>query len=324
MFTNDNLPLLAAEIAEVDQMIGQLSPNAITSKRTLQNRKNVLQSKLKILSEQPDTAAFIELLFSGAPVLDSRAIDASFAADALYTYQDIIKKATAVKNGGLGSRGVVAGTATENSRLFLTGVARGSFGFRLEENIDKTASFFDSALKEIVTDVSVKMDSFCNDTDKEYDTLIQEIDPRLFSSFKTFFKLLYESKAQMKVIDHHEGRIFDTDSISKAFVRTEATHVNDEERRVTGTLTGLADGLFNFVTDNQSPISGKLAPTFGVEYKNQVESSEFPYQLGTKYSAQVVKRITKRGAAAEHIAFFLVGLLESGNPDNPDTNWSRT
>lgn len=323
MFTNNNLPLLAAELAEVDQMIGQLSPSAITSKRTLQNRKIVLQNKLKLLSEQPDTAALVELLFSGAPVLDSRAIDASFAADALYNYQDIIKKATAVKNGGLGSRGVVAGTAIENSRLFLTGIARGSFGFRLEENIDKTASFFDSTLKKIVTDVSVKMNAFCNDTDKEYDILIQEIDPRLFSSFKTFFKLLHESKAQMKVIDHHEGRIFDTDSINRAFVRTEATQVDDEERRVTGTLTGLADGMFNFVTDNQSPISGRLAPTFGLEYKNQVESSEFPYQLGTKYSAQIVKRITKRGAAAEHTAFFLVSLLKSDNYDNPDTNWHK-
>lgn len=323
MFTNDNLPLLAAEIAEVDQMLAQLSPGAITSKRTLQNRKKVLENKLKLFAEQPSTAAFVELLFSGGPVLDSRAIDASFAADALYGYQDIIKKATAVKNGGLGSRGVVAGIATENSRLFLTGVARGSFGFTLEENIDKTASVFDSPLKEIVTDVSNKMNSFCNETDKDYDTFIQEVDPRLFISFKGFFKLLHESKAQMKVIDRKEGQSFDTDSIDRAFVRTEATQVSDEERRVTGILTGLADGMFNFVSINQSAFNGKLAPTFGVEYKSQVENAAFTYQLGKRYSAHIVRRTTKRGAAAAHIAFFLVGLLDADNPDNPDTDWRK-
>jgi len=323
MLTNDNLQLLAAELAEVDRMMAELSAGAITSRRTLQNRQKVLQHRLVSLAEQPETAAFVQLLFSGGPVLDSRAIDAAFAAEALLGYQEIITLATATNQGILGSRGVVAGAVSEKSRFFLTGVTRGSFGFTLEENIEKGASFIDSTLKAVVDDVSSKMSSFCDATDDEYDTFIQEIDKRLFFSFKSFFKLLHDSAAQMKIIGRREGRRFSAASIDRAFVRTETTQVDDEERRVTGVLTGLADGMFNFLSANQTPFSGKLAPTFGLEYRNQAESTEFTYQLGKRYSAQIIRRTTKRGGVAPHIVFFLVGLLTADNPENPDSAWRK-
>ncbi|AMR28246.1 hypothetical protein A0257_14885 [Hymenobacter psoromatis] len=320
MFTSDNFPLLAAELAEVDRMMEELSPGAITSKRTLQNRKKVLESRLTLLAEQPETAVFVELLFTGAPVLDSRAIDVSFAAEALQRYQDIIAKATAVAKGGLGSRGVIAGTATESSRFFLTGVARGSFGFTLEENTGKGTTFFDSTLKEVVADVSSKMSNFCDTTDEEYDTFIREIDKRLFASFKGFFKLLHEAAAQLKIVGRHDSRKFDAHSLEKAFVRTETTQVEEDERRITGVLLGLTplDGTFNFLSTNQTAFSGKLAPTFSLEYRNQVDKGEF-LQAGTRYSAHIVRRTTKRGGAAPHVAYFLISLLEADNPDNPDT-----
>lgn len=323
MLTTDNLQLLVAEIAEVDQMIAELSSGAITSRRTLQNRQKVLQSRLVSLSEQPDTSAFVQLLFSGGPVLDTRAIDAGFAAEALLKYQDIITLATAASQGTLGSRGVIAGAAADKSRFLLTGIARGSFGFTLEENIEKGTSSTDSTLKLVVDDVSDKISKFCESTDEQYDAFIQDIDKRLFSSFKSFFKLLHDSAAQMKIIGRYEGRKFDTDSINKAVVRTETTQVEDEESRITGLLTGLADVMFNFLPNNQPSFSGKLAPTFGLEYRNQVESTEFTYQLGKRYSAQIVRRTTKRGGVAPHVVFFLVGLLDADNPENPDTEWRK-
>lgn len=325
MFANDNLQLLAAELAEVDRMIGELSPRAITSKHVLQNRKRVLQNKVSELAEQPTTAAFVELLFTGNPVLDSRAIDVSFAADALQSYQDIITKATAVKKGGLGSRGVIAGAATESSRFFLTGVARGSFGFVLEENVESRPTFFDTTLTEVVADVAAKMNLFCDATDAEYDAFIEGIDKRLFVSFKSFFKLLNEAHAQVKIVGRREGRRFDAESLEKAFIRTETTHVDDDERRVTGILTGLTafDSTFNFLSSNQTEFSGKLAPTFGVEVRQQATAGEFSQQLGQRYSAHIVRRTTRRGAAAPHIAYFLISLLAADNPENPDTDWNR-
>ena len=127
----------------------------------------------------------------------------------------------------------------------------------------------------------------------------------------------------MKIIGRREGRRFSAASIDRAFVRTETTQVDDEERRVTGVLTGLADGMFNFLSANQTPFSGKLAPTFGLEYRNQAESTEFTYQLGKRYSAQIIRRTTKRGGVAPHIVFFLVGLLTADNPENPDSAWRK-
>ena len=297
MLTGNGLGLLAAEIAEINRMLGRMGPAITSSKRTLENRKRVLEGKMAHLADHPETSAFVELLFSGGPVIGDRAIDVAFSSDALFSYQDVITKLSAVKNGGLASRGSVAGSVTENARLFLTGVGRGSFGFILEEDPDKVQPLFDYPLKAVVAEVSETMSALCEDDDKDYDTVVQELDPRVFSSFKKFFKLLRDAKAEMKVIDRLEGKIFDTAGIDRAYARTALTQVEDEERRVTGTLTGLADGMFNFVSDNTPPFTGKLAPTFGAELREQVSRAVFPYELGSKYSAQIIRRTTKRGTA---------------------------
>jgi hypothetical protein len=320
MFTNENLPLLAAEIAKVDQLLGQLSPGAITSRLSLQTRKKVLEDKLKSLADQPQTNAFIELLFMGGPVLESLAIDASFAAEAVWDFQDILKNETAVRKGGLGSRGDVAKAVADDSRFYITGVATGSFGFTLEENITR-GSIFPSLLSEVVTEVTAKMIKFCDATDDEYDLFIQGINKRVFSSFTKFFKLLHDSNAQMKVIGRREGTMFSGDSIERAFVRTETTIVIDHERRMTGRLTGLAatDGIFDFLSNNGIAFSGKLVPTFSAEYRDQVGRLEFAFQIGGIYSAHIVRRTTKRGAAAPHEVYFLVSLSNADNPLNPDT-----
>lgn len=324
MLTGNGLGLLAAEIAEINRMLGRIGPALTSSKRTLENRKQVLEGKIAHLAQQPETSAFVELLFSGGPVIGDRAIDVAFSSDALFFYQDVITKVSAVKNGGLASQGSIAGSVTENARLFVTGVGKGSFGFILEEDPDRVLPLFNYPLKDVVAEVSETMSALCKDDDKDYDNVVQELNPRVFSSFKKFFKLLRDAKAEMKVIDRLEGKIFDAAGIDRAYVRTSLTQVEDEERRMTGTLTGLADGMFNFVSDNQFPFTGKPAPTFGTEFKEQVSKAVFAYELGGKYSAQIIRRTTKRGTAAAHISYFLVGLLQAGNLDNPDTEWTKT
>lgn len=320
MFTNENLPLLAAELVKIEQLLGQLSPGAITSRLSLQTRKRVLEEKIQHLAEQPKTAAFVQLLFTGGPVLESLAIDAAFASAAILSYQEIVTNETAVRQGGLGSRGLPPKAAVDNSRFYITGVARGSFGFTLEERVER-GSLFDTNLSEVVAGVTAKIIKFTSSTDDEYDTFIQGIDKRVFSSFRGFFKLLHESDAQMKVVGRRTGSQFDAVSIDRAFVRTETTIVIDHERRMTGRLLGLTvtDGTFDFLSNNGIAYSGKLAPVFSSEYKDQVGRLEFAFQLGEEYSSHIIRRTTKRGAAAPHEAFFLISLLPASNPLNPDT-----
>ena len=309
MLKNTDIPLLVAELAELDTMLAELNPKSITSRLSLQNRKRTVERKLETLGQESDTAAFVQLLFTGTPVLDTRAIDASFAADAIYSYQDMLTKATAVRRGSLGKRGVIAGAATEQARFYLTGLVRGSFGFVLEENPVNTPSLFDTSLKSMVQEVTQTMNKFCNLTEGDYDVFIQDLDKRLFASFKNFFKLLHESGAQLKVVESDGRFSFDERNILNAYKRVEATQVDEEEQQVNGTLLGLTpiSGTFDFLSSNSTPYSGKIAPAFTSDYRTQVEQGEF-FQAGKRFTATLLKRTTTRGNNTPRVNYFLFNL----------------
>lgn len=323
MLKKTDIPLLIAELSELDTMLAGLNPKSITARMSLQERKEAVEERLQELGQQPETAAFVQLLFTGTPVLDTRAIDASFAADAIYSYQDIITKATAVRRGSLGQRGVIAGATTEQARFYLTGLVRGSFGFVLEENPNGN-SLFDTSLKNIVQDVTGKMSKFCNLTEDEYGVFIQDLDKRLFASFKTFFKLLHESGAQLKVVEA-DGRFeFNERNINNAYRRVEATQVDEEESEIEGTLLGLTpiSGTFDFLSSNNTAYTGKIAPAFTSDYRNQVDQGEF-FQAGRKHIATILTRTTTRGSNNPHKANFLVNLTISDDDQEPDLDDQR-
>ncbi|MCR5887551.1 hypothetical protein LRS06_07125 [Hymenobacter sp. J193] len=306
-------------------MIAQLSPRSITARSNLQNRRRIVESTISQSSEELDTSAVVELLFEGGPVIDTRAIDAAFAAEAIQTYQDIITKATAVKRGSLGRRGVIQGETMNQSRFFLTGIARGSFGFVLEENPESSSNLFDTSLKNIVKEVTRTIHNFCTLTDEAYGDFIQELDKRLFSSFKSFFKLMHESDAQIKIVESGERYNFNSSNLENAFRRVEATQVEEEEKTITGKLFGITPlgGAFEFLTFNQIAYSGKISPAFMSDYKNQIDQGEF-LKLGNNYRANILKRTTSRGTNTPHVAYFLINLTpldaDDTNPDSGDGN----
>lgn len=322
MLKKTDLPLLVAELSGVEQLLSEIDPDAITSRFSLENRKRHLESKIVEARQYTNTSASVQIFFTGEPVIGTRAIEANFASSAVFMYQDLLTKATAVKRGRLGTRGVVANAAVEQSKLYLTGLAKGSFGFVLEEDSNSTP-LFDTSLKDLVKEVSKEMQKFYSLEDDEYNSFIQEIDGRLFSAFKGLFKLLHSSKAQIKIHEENERYIFSEDNISIATQRVESTNVEDTVMTVPGILQGLLPigGTFDFLSFNQTQYSGKVDKDFASEYRNQVEQGEFLLP-GKTFMAEILKRVTSRGTGQPRTSYYLQSLIEQTAPrrTNLDTN----
>jgi len=300
-------------------MIGKLPARAVSSRFTLQSRKREVERKLQSLSDTPETAAIVRLLFYGGPVLDSRAIDASFAASVINNYQDLITKASAAKKGTMARCGPIADAFAEGSRFNLTGIERGSFGFALEEKtVDASTPIFDTALKEVVEEVSEMMEGFCNSSDEDYITLVESMDRRLFASYKSFFSLLFKSDAQIKVDDssHHERKL-DAGMIAKAFGRVEATQTDEESIEVRGLIQGLTpySNVFDFLSENSTKISGKVSPSFSADYREQINQGDY-IQAGRFLVATLIKKTTTNNLSTR-TSYTLIGLTDANLPTTP-------
>lgn len=123
------LTALLAARTEDDDPVGWLQ---------LSSRKADLERELTQIEATPETRAAVALFFGGRPVLGSKGIAANFAGKAIDRYQDLLaKRYASLESGPLGDRGPVP--LHPNAQMLITEVARGSFGFMLEEASEPTS-----------------------------------------------------------------------------------------------------------------------------------------------------------------------------------------
>lgn len=294
MSSTNELAFYTSQLAEVNRMLRTLPKQAYSTRFTLEDRKEELTEQISLWEEKLQTTAYIRLFFTGEPVLDTRAIDASFAANAIKDYQDIITKASAAKKGIIAGRGPIAESLAEGSHFNIVGIERGSFGFALEEKT-QNAEIFDTSLKQVVEDVSEMLERFCAPSEEDYISFIESVDKRLFISFQKFFSLLFKSKAQIRLADRTDEKKFDAQKIAMAFSRVDGVEVKEEIIELRGSLQGLTpySNVFDFLSENQRQITGKVSPKFSAEYKTQISQGDY-FQAGRTFIAKLLEKITVR------------------------------
>jgi hypothetical protein len=100
----------------------------------IESRIRDIQDQLSALEGDVGVTGEMVLFFYGAPVKEEHGIDARFSAEVLGAYQDLVSKQVAAHQGPLGRSGPTR--AEKESRLHITNVVHGSFGFELEELVD--------------------------------------------------------------------------------------------------------------------------------------------------------------------------------------------
>lgn len=276
---------LLAQANEVGDLIGA---------RQFQKRLRKLDDELRVLGGFEERAASAALFFGGPKVVGSRGIEADFAGDALERFQDLVSKTFARRERGiLRARGRVA--ARPSSKLMVTAVTRGSFGFVLEEVGDQVEAVR-TQLSEVVEDVVDFVAHVADPAEEVFLEAVGDIDSRLLGSARSFFDSLSKAEATLRIVEGDREISLGRDEVQRGKERTEGLVVTESEaNRLNGTLFVLpAHRRFEFVLDGTGEnISGKVAADASREIGDQVLGGLFN-PIGKRWVAEFdVREVTR-------------------------------
>jgi len=258
---------LSSEITTLNELLSSARQTGdIVGEMQLEHRIGELSNKLEALKEQTltDNSASVALFFGGQPVLGSKGIAAEFAGVALEQFQNLIAKVFANNEvGDLGGRGRVPFKA--NSELMVTGLARGSFGFVLDE-LSEQVQLESSELSHVIDKAALLLRDSAAQDDAVFESLLEELEPRTLIALRDIFSNLDSSKATIRIVEKELDFTLDGPSIHRAKVRTEATSIDETVTEIEGVLVGFLPEHRKFeLADN----SGKLF--YGSATKEAVE-----------------------------------------------------
>jgi hypothetical protein len=250
---------LAADLAAVETMIGRLTDEDVMMRSGLEERRDELRRELESLQESEETTATAALFFGGRPVVGGLGIESEFGGKAVSTFQDLVAKQFAQEAGGLRQRGTVPNKAA--TRLHITNVVRGSFGFLLEE---LEPSLLDSSLKAAVDNVSRLMAGFGEDDEDRFEAAVENVDQRVLDTAREFFSLMRQDEATFRIVVGETDRSFDAALVKRAADRASVTEVEDVEAQIAGVLAGVLPDAHQFefrTTSERGTIRGKVDKT---------------------------------------------------------------
>ncbi|MCA8336088.1 hypothetical protein [Burkholderia multivorans] len=253
---------LAADLAAVHGLLdGRSYEDDPTGVFQLEARKDELEAALGNLDQRPEMHAAMAVFFGGAPVQGSRGIDADFAGGALGDIQEIVRKRLSnMEVGPLASTGRLR--LSNNSQLLVTDVARGSFGFILEE-AGRDVPVIETVLKEVVEDVVDLIGKIAGSEQQGFSEATDSLDGRILLSLKQFFKRLDDNGATLRLVEGDREYLLDRTSVSRGRERTEAIEISEQAVSYDGTLFLLPESRrFELHTD---AAEGKVVLRGGVD-----------------------------------------------------------
>lgn len=281
------LDTLNAEISSLDFLISERIEDDPIGASQFLKRKEKLLAKVQTIQQHASSAASVGLFFGGSPVFGSRGIDSNFASSILGKFQSIVSKRYAfLETGALSSRGPVPNS--NSAKLMITDVARGSFGFILEENPKEVLADVDTELKHVVDDVSGILARISSADEDIFNEAFEELDNRTLIDVKSFYEELASSKATLKIVDNENEYILTLERINIAKNRMDSVSMSEErDFSVTGKL-------FLLPSDKRFEIEAEVegAPFRGRVSKGFIEANKL--RLDDLVGSQASFRLTAR------------------------------
>lgn len=279
--------LLKADMAEVDRLIGRLPPTSIVNRQSLLARKKEIEKELAELDETKRTTLTYELTFQGQPVDADRGILAKFGTEALRKLTDAISLFAASASTPLGARGSVP--KEEDYRLMITDIARGSFGFVLEAELETEDEGKGSDIAGAVSKIGTLILEAEDGTDEELAEVAEGADGRAVAKLHDFLNLLANQGATFAF--HGANLDFgcrNKEQVLRAQERLNAKNIIETKETKMGTLIGVLPnrGMFEFKLEGSEEI-------IGGRIDDSVDPTEIKHQMDKKMS--IVVRMTRVG-----------------------------
>src|SRR3546814_912225 len=191
-----------------------------------------LNRRLREIEAAPSTSAGVGLFFGGRPVVGSYGIQAEFGAKAVAEFQTLVSNTFAAAEGTLGARGPVP--QRDRTQLMLTDIARGSFGFILEQSEDP--ELVDSAMKEVLGRAVDLVFRVASPDQETFESIAEDVDSRVFGSLTAFFKMLDDAGATLRIVDDRQEFTLHREEVGLARERTESATLHESDGEFRGTI----------------------------------------------------------------------------------------
>lgn len=268
---------LNAEIASLDALLRNAREYSdAISEYQLSRKKAELENELSSLMQTEANTASVALLFAGSPVIGSRGISADFAGNMLEHFQNLVARTfAAAELGVLGERGPVP--MRQATDLMVTNLARGSFGFVLNELSDQ-GEIQETALKTMVGKAVTTISLVSSENELEFEEVVDGLDGRSLISLREFFKTLDISDATIRLVDDASDISLDSTAIRRARFRVESTSIDETEEIMSGVLEGFLPEhrKFELRRNEQETLYGSVSKEATEQYASFVGRGEPP------------------------------------------------
>ena len=252
-----------------------------------------LTQKLREIEAAPSTSAEVGLFFGGRPVMGSYGILADFGAKVVAEFQALVSSTFAAQEGTLGARGPLP--QRDRSQLLLTDIARGSFGFILHQAQDP--ALIDSEMKEIVSHAVDIVFRVSSPDEETFETLADGIDGRVLGCLRSFFKVVDDAGATMRIVEDQREFTLQRGEVALARERAESIVFDETEGEVTGTIYILpVSRRFELhPMDGGEALRGAISPNF-LDHLTEGGTEVRPGLIGTVHTARLrIRDIRARG-----------------------------
>ncbi|WP_157636882.1 hypothetical protein [Burkholderia ubonensis] len=313
-----------ALVADLNSVQGLLGARSLDEDPTgflqYESRRQDIEDELVRLADVPDSHASLAVFFGGGPVHGSYGINADFAGGALEDVQELIKKCLATRElGQLPDRGRIP--LRGNAQMLVTDVARGSFGFVLEEAGGETP-LIDTVLKEVVDEVAELLGQIGSVDEHEFEKASEVLDSRILISLRQFFRRLDDGEATVRIVESDRDFLLDRASVSRARARTDAMEIEESGEEFEGDLFLLPDSrrfdMHTTIDGHAAAVSGSVTRDVMRQLEGQPELGALPidprdiprepWRVILK-----VRKIRERGRAPR-VAYSLARLIEAVKP----------
>ena len=302
---------IQAEISELTALIASLPERDYLGRSSLEARHQDLVEELDKLAAASENLAKIALYFGGEPVIGSAGVEAEFSASALGNFQDLITKVSGARTGNLPTMGPVPDKAA--SKLHITSLVHGSFGFLLEELDEQGEPLFETALRMAANTAVHYIASIADENEARFTETLEQLDQRVFSAVRDFFSSIYRGKATLRLVEGTVDVRFNRTAVERAWNRLDATKVDEDRPTFEGKLLGIIPlaRRFEFEPDGATQIiKGKVGERFSESYLERMSTEQF---AGKRWKATLHRVVVTRQGREPSERFTLLELDEIEN-----------
>lgn len=299
---------IVAELATVETLLAALPDDDLLGRMSLESQRESLATDLRTLDDVAENRAKIALFFGGDPAVGSVGLEAGFGAESLGTFQDLVTKVWAADGGTLSAMGPIADKGA--SQLHITSLVHGSFGFLLEELDEAGEPLFESALRQASAHVAAYLSTTADDSDAKFTELLERLDQRVFKSIRDFFGTIHRAKATFRLVEGDNDTRFDQTAVERAWVRIEASNVDEEQVSLEGRLLGMipVGRRFEFEADRAPKIiEGRVGEKFSQSYLERMQDEQF---AGRRWKAVLNHKVIERRGRRPSETWTLIELDE--------------